>query len=326
MSSRWWYGVAFGSVYILLYQLPVATVVSATVADYLQGGAVLASAVAAVSLHHDFVSIRERATWDLTLPLWVVGAFVVFGSAIAGPAYCFRRYSAVRGTAPSGRWRYVVYVALLAWLGVLVAILVSNSVLGVVDVSLFDSALWWAVSSYVYFLLPIALYLDVEHARAFTDLSPNTRVLVGLSLVPVVNLVTTGLYLVGRHRHLDTTSETPSFSGAERATPEQISPWFLRAIDVGVVYAVTVALVNSTAPLGFGANLPWPLLALLLWPPFGVLYSVCVYYDTAAMAETGIEWTRSELYYAGVLVPVVAFVYLLIRHEKARDWRQVQAV
>lgn len=328
MTSRWWYGVAIGSmvwaVFVLVPGPESALGGQATEAlnSHLAVLALLAWPAIPACISLDRRATREATAWDPSTRWWLLVAALPFVNASAGAAYCLRRPSALRGAVPSPRWRFVAAATYVGWVGIVAADALGESVaLGALEPVIFEGLLF-----VVWLAFPVAVYLDAERGRAATDLDPNLGPLVALAAVPLVNLLVGAAYLGARwwHRHTADDPGTvtlPAAGGDGSAARDRISPWYRRAAASYAVYFLAMVLLGMRVPAG--SDLAWSLLALVVWPLFGVPFTACVHYDIATLRDAGVVWGRTRyVYYLGVVIPALAFWYLLIRATKTNRARR----
>lgn len=325
MPSRWWYVVALGPLtwggLFLVVGIPTGTVPN-TVSDVVAVAALLAWPAIPVGLYLDRRAIADETGWDPRTRLWLLAGMVPFVVASVGAAYCLRRVSALRGTVPSGGWYHATAVGAVGWtVTVAVDLAVDHVALGIVEDVVFGPPLWL-----LWFGFPVALYLDSVRAQAYLpEFDPRQEALSALSVVPLVNLIVGWSYLAGRWwaGHSGEVRAEPDVDGVDRAGDgrERISPWYRRAAVVYGLYVAGIAALGAV--LGLEADLSWNVLALLVWPPFGLGFVACFHYDQRALDDAGLAWGRTRLvYYLGVVVPALGFWYLLSRFSTVRRARR----
>lgn len=325
MPSRWWYVVAVGTVAWAALLL-VAGVPDGSLPSLAADGVVLVALLAwpaiPVALYLDRRAIADEVVWDPRTRLWLLLGSIPIIDVSVGAAYCLRRVSAMRGTVPSRRWYYATAVGVVAWTGtVAVDVLDERMALGVVGDVVFGPALWL-----LWFGFPVAIYLDAVRAEAYLpEFDPRIEGVVALSVVPVVNLLVGWVYLGGRWwaGHNGEVRDEPAVGDVdgEGTTTERISPWYRRAVVVYVGYVLAVAALGALA--GLESDLSFNVLALLVWPPFGIAFVACFHYDQRALAAAGLEWGRTRLvYYLCVVIPALAFWYLIWRGVKVQRARR----
>lgn len=323
VSIQWWYAVAIGAV---AWSLFVATTglegtLNPGALDTITLVALLAWPAMPVAMYLDMRAIRDEAAWAPATKSWLLVSLVWVANIAAGFAYCLRRASALQHEPPAGHWRYGVYAGLVGWVGLVAADVAVDSV----SLGPFEPVVFGPVLFVVWVGFPVALYLDAVHVRAYTDMSPNLRLLVALSAVPVVNILLGAVYVGGRWWHgrkadPDATPTLPGVEGRGPTGPEPLSPWYRRAVAVYVVYFLAVLGLGSW--LSPGSDLAWNLLALLVWPLFGVVFTACYHLDLRAVRAAGVPWGWTRyLFYLSVVVPGLAFWYLLLRYHKVQRAR-----
>lgn len=321
LPLRWWHAVAF---FTGVWALFVATVdlggsIPTGADDALTLLALVGWPAIPVAMYLDVRAIRDEAAWKPATVSWLVVSLVWFANVSAGVAYCLRRASAVRGDVPSGNWRYGVYAGLVGW----VALLGTSYAMDygyVEEPALFGPALF-----VVWFGFPVALYLDAVRVRSYSDLTPNLRILVALSAVPLLNVLLGASYVGGRWWHVrkldpDAEPTLPESGGTGPTGRGALSPWYRRAGGVFVVYFVAVVAAGSW--LSLESDLAWNLLGLVLWPPFGLAFVGCIHLDLRDVRRAGVPWGETRyLYYLSVVIPAAAFWYLLRRLTKVQRVR-----
>lgn len=102
----------------------------------------------------DVSQVREEVNWDVTTPLWVIGAFVPFFNVPIASGYLFRRREKRRSLPGkvSPAWLYAVA---LAGLVSLVAI----------PVLMFSTEAYVPLYAFVMVLLPMAVFFDFEYVK-----------------------------------------------------------------------------------------------------------------------------------------------------------------
>ena len=316
---EWWYGVALGASAWALFvgSVEFEGALTQGLMDGVTIAALLTWPLIPVAMYLDLRAIREAAAWEPATKSWLLVSLVPILNLPAAVAYCLRRNSAVAGRLPSATWRYGVYAGFLGWVGVVAAdVAVDRVSIGVIEPIVFGPALL-----VVWLGFPVALYLDAERMRAYTEGSPKLRALVALAAVPLVSVVVGALYLGSRWWHRrqadpDAEPTLPGEAGHDRVRGrEPLSPWYRRAVGVYVVYFLAVVALGSW--LSLGPDLEWNVLGLVVWPAFGVVFTACFHLDNRAVREAGVEWGRTRYaYYLSVVVPAAAFWYLLSRHTK----------
>lgn len=324
VSIQWWYVVAIAAA---LWALFFATTglegsLSTDALDAVTLLALLAWPAMPIAMYLDMRAIREEAAWEPATKSWLVVSVLWVANVAAGLAYCLRRASALRGELPGEHWRYGVYAGLVGWVGIVAAdVAVDRVGLGPLEDVVFGPVLFT-----VWVGFPVVLYLDAVRVRAYTDLSPNLRPLVALSAVPVLNIVLGALYVGGRWWHVrkagpEATPTLPADEGVAATRPEPLSPWYRRAIGIYVVYFLAVMGLGSW--LSPGSDLGWNLLALVVWPLFGVVFTAAYHFDRRAVQGAGVPWGWTRyLFYLSVVVPALAFWYLLLRFHKVQRARK----
>lgn len=261
----------------------------------------------------DAYSLPGNLPWDPSTAKWGLASLVPLLSSVTGAAYCLRRRAADRGTVPGGRWYYLVVASAVAWSGAFVVeVVVDHVALPLVDRYLFGPLVLFGL-----FVGPLATYLDAAHVGGHTDWSPRAGLwAVGAAAVYLGALASAG-FLVRRRRAFAAAEDpaTVSLAGTtdadERGQPWP--PWFRGAVGVFGAYFVLYVLL-ALAVGGTVSEAAIEFAALLLWPPFGLLFAGCVYRDAPWRRdndrEVGSHW---YLYLASALVPAVAMWYVLRR-------------
>lgn len=321
LSLQWWYVVAAGTVVwtVFVATLDVGGAMPTGVEDTLTLLALVAWPAIPVAIYLDLRSIRGDAAWRPATKSWVLVSLLWIANVAAGLAYCLRRVSARRGAVPSESWRVGVYAGLVGWVDLLG---VSTGV----DYGLLREPVLFGPALLVVWLgYPVALYLDVVRVRAFTDLTPNVRVLVALSAVPLLNVLAGSVYVGGRWwyaRRAGPTAEphVPAAGGDGSTGAEPLSPWYRRAAGVFAVYVLLVVAVGLG--LSLESDGAWLGLELVGWLPFGLVFTACLHLDLRAVRDVGVPWGGTRyLYYTSALFPGPAFWYLLRRFTKVNRSR-----
>ena len=318
LSIQPWYGVAAGAAIWALFMASTdqEALLGGQVYDAITLLGLLAWPLIPVSMYLDLRRIGGRIAWNPATKSWLLVASVPVANVPAGAAYCLRRNYAVRGVLPSSNWRYGVYAGVLAWVGLLAAdVAVDHVPFGPLEPVVFGPVLFL-----VWLSFPVVVYLDAVRFSHYPDRTPRLRALVVLSAIPLVNVLAGAVYAGARwwaRRKLDpdvSLAVSASASGGD-VQHERISPWYRRAVGVYVVYFLAVVALGSW--LSLGPDLEWNVLGLVVWPAFGVVFTVCFHLDNRAVREAGVEWGRSRYaYYLSVVVPAAAFWYLLSRYTK----------
>lgn len=326
MRPPWWYVVAAATVVWLVGVLTLGWIPeSTTFADRVTGPIAIAMVVTWLAMPIALV-LDQRAhgddlAWSPSTPLWAVLSLVWFVNVVVGAAYCLRRYSAARHAPPSSNWASVVAGTVVAW----IALFALDQALPPDALSSAAIDGLAALTVLAWMTMPVAVYLDAARIRGFTDWTPNTRVFVLLTVIPVVNVLAGAAYLYRRHEAAEGVDETTAFepagvTGPETADAPTVSPWYHRAGAVFVVYFLVLILLVVAAPGLSESGIQ--VLGLLLWLPFGPVFAVCVYRDAAWRREhdrqVGDRWSW---YLLAAVVQAAAFWYLLRRASTAsRHW------
>lgn len=323
LGIAWWHVVAVGTVtwWAFLVTFDVEQAVGPPLVDTLSLLAVVAWPVIPVAMYLDLRSAEDELAWEPATTSWLAVSLLPLANAAAGLAYCLRRRTAIAGELPSANWRYGVYAGLLAWIGVVAADVAVDTM----DIGVIEEIAFGPLLAVVWFGYPVALYLDAERMRFTTDLSPNVRALVALSVVPLLNVVVGAFYVAGRwwHRRTadpDAEPTLPGRGGGHAARRAQISPWYRRAVGVFLAYSLLAVALASW--LSLESDLEWAVLSLVVWPPFGLAFVTCFHLDNRAVREAGVPWGPTRyLYYSTAAFSGPAFWYLLSRLTKVERAR-----
>lgn len=324
LGLQWWHVVAAGTGAwaLLVWTTDLEWLLGPGLSDAVVTLALLAWPAIPVAMYLDLRAIRRDTTWEPATKSWLLASLVPIANVPVGTAYCVRRRYAVRGELPSPNWRYGVYVGLLAWVGVVAV----DGAVEYVDVGVLEPIVFGPVLYVVWLGFPVALYFDLERVRAYIDTSPNVRVVVALSVVPLLNLLIGVAYLGSRWWHLrkvepdaEPTLDGDTDTGATR--PEPVSPWYRRAAGVFVVYFLVVLAVGLG--LGLESDGAWLGLELVGWLPFGLFFTACLHFDLRDVQDAGVSWGGTRyLYYSSAVFPGPAFYYLLRRLLKVNRARE----